>query len=630
MSESPGGFRHEPLDLSKQAIRVFQILPSEDGPHRTVACQLFHISEPKSHIAVSYVWGFYLSSHTIYINDKPFKVSLNLFRLLLRLSRLENFTAYYWIDAICIDQSNVSERNHQVQQMGTIYRNADQVICWLGSGFTRYVDVVSDILESTNFRHDCAGATKPLDPFTSVVARLECQVSHSRQVDSLKTDVLFLEARHNSRDSWMIGRHPFWEGLRELCETGYWKRAWIIQEFLLNEKCRLLYGNNSTNARTFSKFLQSCIQYQLRYVLTRNSGDEHIQDWPATRLALRHGDEGIRSGHGELSDLLRSAGDAQCSDQRDRIYSLLSLCSIALSVDYSEPAPTLLVRTWAASEKLSLDSLLRLKSVLRVPYDQISQDLKLRRIESMSSYQSLYCRLPLPLVVQAPQPFGLDYHYGSDNDVWHCFSAIATKSLRFCQCVICSTPLMRPLYPSVVYVKGIWANGAAVAFVSYRQTKDSGYSIGLGFPGLNRARPMHVLTPDFLRHGNLLRDKPGRARGLFGEDSECLKEAEWHTRSKISINTLGEAEALLEIKAVSQIGDLLMLQNIPSENENFWEDTESLLQRHLGGHDEYMKASNEDAQRLLTQGKLRRHNSVSISLHYDDDEIPMGLAAWSV
>ena len=37
-----------------------------------------------------------------------------------------------WIDAICIDQSNVEERNHQVPLMKTIYSNADAVQVWLG------------------------------------------------------------------------------------------------------------------------------------------------------------------------------------------------------------------------------------------------------------------------------------------------------------------------------------------------------------------------------------------------------------------------------------------------------------------------------------------------------------------
>jgi hypothetical protein len=37
-----------------------------------------------------------------------------------------------WVDAVCIDQSNNIERNHQVQQIYTIYSLARRVLIWLG------------------------------------------------------------------------------------------------------------------------------------------------------------------------------------------------------------------------------------------------------------------------------------------------------------------------------------------------------------------------------------------------------------------------------------------------------------------------------------------------------------------
>ena len=41
-----------------------------------------------------------------------------------------------WIDAICIDQSNPDERNHQVQMMSRVYTRAQQVCVWLGEADT--------------------------------------------------------------------------------------------------------------------------------------------------------------------------------------------------------------------------------------------------------------------------------------------------------------------------------------------------------------------------------------------------------------------------------------------------------------------------------------------------------------
>lgn len=38
---------------------------------------------------------------------------------------------YIWIDQVCIDQSNMDERNHQVRLMSIIYERAAFVVVWL-------------------------------------------------------------------------------------------------------------------------------------------------------------------------------------------------------------------------------------------------------------------------------------------------------------------------------------------------------------------------------------------------------------------------------------------------------------------------------------------------------------------
>lgn len=40
--------------------------------------------------------------------------------------------ANYWIDALCINQSNVSGKNDQVPMMGEIYSQCKLVFVWLG------------------------------------------------------------------------------------------------------------------------------------------------------------------------------------------------------------------------------------------------------------------------------------------------------------------------------------------------------------------------------------------------------------------------------------------------------------------------------------------------------------------
>ncbi|KAI4926776.1 hypothetical protein J4E85_007071 [Alternaria conjuncta] len=52
----------------------------------------------------------------------------------LELASHGSFGEYFWIDALCINQSDDVEKSLQVQRMGDIYKNAKEVLVWLGDG----------------------------------------------------------------------------------------------------------------------------------------------------------------------------------------------------------------------------------------------------------------------------------------------------------------------------------------------------------------------------------------------------------------------------------------------------------------------------------------------------------------
>lgn len=65
-------------------------------------------------------------------------IQQNLYDILVQL-RNSNILGPIWIDALCINQGDISERNSQVAQMGEIYKRAIRVIVWLGKedGYTK-------------------------------------------------------------------------------------------------------------------------------------------------------------------------------------------------------------------------------------------------------------------------------------------------------------------------------------------------------------------------------------------------------------------------------------------------------------------------------------------------------------
>ena len=72
------------------------------------------------------------SNNSIQISGEAFLVRENLWKALTHI-RLATENQTLWIDAICIDQQNIQERNHQVEIMGEVYGKATLVIVWLGT-----------------------------------------------------------------------------------------------------------------------------------------------------------------------------------------------------------------------------------------------------------------------------------------------------------------------------------------------------------------------------------------------------------------------------------------------------------------------------------------------------------------
>ncbi|OTA98773.1 hypothetical protein M426DRAFT_69170, partial [Hypoxylon sp. CI-4A] len=103
-----------------------------------IECEVTHhslASSPK-YAAPSYTWGADLPSREIKINGKNVLIRENLhcfFQQFLDHSYShEHPTTFWWIDALCINQSDIQERNSQVAQMRQIYNQAQHIVIWLG------------------------------------------------------------------------------------------------------------------------------------------------------------------------------------------------------------------------------------------------------------------------------------------------------------------------------------------------------------------------------------------------------------------------------------------------------------------------------------------------------------------
>jgi hypothetical protein len=122
-------FHHEPIDIAADSIRLVKVLP-QSTESDIIQCAISLRTLGNEHVCLSYTWGEEPSQHLITLNGKLFRVRKSLWSFLDRARRL-SLTDSLWIDAICIDQWNTKEKNHQVKRMAKIYEQAQRVLIWL-------------------------------------------------------------------------------------------------------------------------------------------------------------------------------------------------------------------------------------------------------------------------------------------------------------------------------------------------------------------------------------------------------------------------------------------------------------------------------------------------------------------
>ena len=85
------------------------------------------------------------------------EITDNLYNALHRF-RARRDRLQIWVDAVCINQCDIPERNQQVAMMGDIYRNARQVCIWLGEPqklmVMHFLAAVNDLLHFRVDRQD--------------------------------------------------------------------------------------------------------------------------------------------------------------------------------------------------------------------------------------------------------------------------------------------------------------------------------------------------------------------------------------------------------------------------------------------------------------------------------------------
>lgn len=291
-------FEHEPLDTTRTQIRLLRIQPYRYRQMRiTCNVEIFDLSQAPAYQALSYEWGPEHPNHFININGKLFSIRTNLWDFLdILCKRKDTSGCYFWIDQICIDQTNIRERSHQVQLMGSIYSNAAMVLAWLGLWQEGFSDV-SLYVPASNRCH-----------------------THSCEARHCISCVFDL-------DNEEVQKHP--SKIRAFASRSYWNRLWIVQEVVLAEEITFCIAHGRIPKRDLMRFIDRASNYGA------------FQDIASVELSYidsllnltKVQDSTLWSVIARLYEFPRVCS----SDPRDLIYGLLGLVSDChmIEVDYT-------------------------------------------------------------------------------------------------------------------------------------------------------------------------------------------------------------------------------------------------------------------------------------------------------
>lgn len=285
---------------SSTNIRVIKILQVQPGlEHYRIACKIdvVPMDAEVPYTAVSYMWGDATSTQDILVNGTPFPVRDNLYHLLMELTSTHH-EGYLWIDALCINQNDITERNHQVALMGQIYSNAVHVIVWLG--------LANEVL---------GPAMVQLQDFTNC---------HVRSSPAHRFSGQRIEATYEMEK--LFENHP------------YWTRAWIVQELLLAKSFSIYCGSYKVPEKTLVRYFE-----YLDDELHQKSTAEAWTIWKSFPVRLMRQRKLWHSTDRVFINPWQSRIILGCSDVRDRVYSMIAFMDPAIAIvpDYSKSVPEL-------------------------------------------------------------------------------------------------------------------------------------------------------------------------------------------------------------------------------------------------------------------------------------------------
>lgn len=290
-------FIYKPLPDAGSYIRLINILDFDETRRIPIHCELTArpISDLPDYHAISYTWGDANNPATILMNGSRMQVSQNCEYTLRQATWYggDFRRRYYWVDAICINQSSDEEKGFQVALMGQIYKIAERVLACVGRSTAESRYLYRRLrMDSGYYRN-----------------------SHHER-DGKGDRVLSL------RKPWSRTAIRTFYALRDFLLRPYFWRLWVYQELFLGREVTVCCGKQHISAHVLRGLVVILLSQLIGqdFVFTFFNAITHAVPMPSLALEVSV----LNPAPTTLSAAIMIAKCLHCTDPRDRIYGVLS------------------------------------------------------------------------------------------------------------------------------------------------------------------------------------------------------------------------------------------------------------------------------------------------------------------
>jgi hypothetical protein len=298
------GQLYDPL-LEADSIRLLELLPGKENDPIEIQLHVRNLGAIPEYEAISYVWGDENLGVSITCDGSDQRIGRNLADALVNFRDLKDIR-WLWADAICINQSDVKERSHQVQIMGRVYGQAKRVLVWLGC------DAQHEAKETFNRFNMLHEQRKSLD-----------NALNADEIDMQNLQTLAVQIVNDATQT------GIWDCVSNVADLPWFSRVWVLQEIGLARDAVLWWGRSAIDWISFTNAARFLFAHG--QVTFRTHGNRPYQKI----MAMRSLYQPRRST--TMLEVLEGARGYDASDPRDKVYSLLAHPCIQSRLPFSSP-----------------------------------------------------------------------------------------------------------------------------------------------------------------------------------------------------------------------------------------------------------------------------------------------------